>query len=47
VKEASLPARFKHYSNIDRMQSKLAAMLAGFVACDFVTCSHYLGRHEA
>jgi polysaccharide deacetylase family protein (PEP-CTERM system associated) len=42
VNEAGASARFKHYTNLARIESGLAIMIEYFSHCNFTTCGEYL-----
>ncbi len=42
VESASPGAKFKHYTNLERSESKLRRMIECFAGCQFITCSEYL-----
>ena len=42
VQQASMAARFKHYSNLAKTEDKLRKMIESFAGCRFMTCRDYL-----
>jgi hypothetical protein len=42
VKSASFPARFKHYTNLNKVAEKLGSFIEMFSDCQYLSCADYL-----